>query len=350
MRILISTYTFAPEIGGLETACLTLAEGFVDRGYDVTVVTMTPAAEGEEDRYPFPVIRGPNLFQQARLVHNYDVLWVNGISLRLAGLLTSRIPKVFVHHAPLQYPHLKRLLCLMGTNIHVSRAMQEMVNLPGIIIPNSYDEDTFRLIPEVPRDLDFAYVGRLAPEKGIDDFIDALARLGSRRFTATIIGEGPEEGSLKAQVEAAGLADRVTFAGVVRGEPLAHLLNRHKVIAMPSRWEEPFGIVALEGAACGCVVVGTRSGGLVEAIGPCGPILAKNDPAALAAALARLTDDPSYLAGFRDKAAAHLQRFTRKQLIDASEQLLWDAARPPTTRRAEPTTGSAPPRVSRLGN
>ncbi len=110
----------------------------------------------------------------------------------------------------------------------------------------------------------------------------------------------------------------------MRGDALARLLNRHRVLVVPSRWEEPFGIVALEGAACGCVVVGTRSSGLVEAIGPCGPLVPKEDPQALAAALARLTDHPDDLAAFRDKAAAHLQRFTRERLIDANERLLSD--------------------------
>jgi glycogen(starch) synthase len=325
MRVLVSTYYFAPSIGGIETACLTLCDGLVRRGHDVTVVTMTPAAPSQEDRYPFRVVRRPSLCEQWRLVRSHDVLWQNGVSLRLAGLFTSLTPKVFVHHGWLEHLRIKRLVCRTGTNVYVSPAVQDVIGLPGIVIPNSYDEDIFRLLPEVPRDLDFAYVGRLVPEKGVDVFIDALARLGDRVFTATIIGAGPEEERLKAQVEAAGLAHRVTFPGIVRGDALARLLNRHRVLVVPSRWVEPFGIVALEGAACGCVVVGTRSGGLVEAIGPCGPIVPREDPEALAATLAQLADDPDYLASFRDRAGAHLQRYTRKRLIDISERVLNEA-------------------------
>jgi glycosyltransferase involved in cell wall biosynthesis len=345
MRVLVSTYDFAPQIGGTETACLTLCDGLVSRGHDVTVVTSTPAAAGTKDRYPFEVVRLPSLLEQARLVRAHDVLWQNGLCLRLPGLFTSLTPKVFVHHLPPQHLYIQRLVCRTGTNVYISRMMQATIGLPGIVIPNSYDEDIFRLLPDVPRDLDFAYVGRLVPEKGVDVFIDALARLGSRRFTATIIGAGPEEERLKAQVDASGVADRVTFPGIVRGDALARLLNRHRVLVVPSRWEEPFGIVALEGAACGCVVVGTQSGGLVEAVGPCGPLVPKEDPQALAAALARLADHPDELAAFRDKAAAHLQRFTRKRLIDASERLLGDLVSTATspsvaTRRADTTIGN----------
>jgi glycosyltransferase involved in cell wall biosynthesis len=323
MRVLVSTYWFPPSLGGLETACLILCHGLVERGHEVTVVTMTPAAPGQEDNYPFKVIRRPGLLEQMRLVREHDVLWQHCISLRMPGLFTSRTPKIFAHHVPPpKHAGLKRLLCKTGINMYVSQMMQDAIGLPGVVIPNSYDEKTFRIMPGVPRDRDFAYVGRLVREKGVDVLVDALARLKDNRFTATIIGLGPEEENLKAQVRAAGIEDRVTFAGMVRGEALAQLLNRHRVLVVPSRWEEPFGIVALEGAACGCVVVGTESGGLVEAIGRCGPIVPKDDPQALANVLNRLARDTDYRASFTAHAPTHLERFTQKELMDSTERLL----------------------------
>ena len=327
MRILVSTYYFSPSIGGIETACLTLCEGLVQRGHDVTVVTMTPAAPGAIDTYPFAVVRCPSLIEQVRLVHRHDILWQNGICLRLAGLFMSTIPKVFVHHGPSKHVALKRFICASGHNIFVSKMMQDMIGLPGTIIPNSYDEATFRLMPDVSRDIDFVYVGRLVPEKGVDIFVAALARMAANgvSFGATIVGTGPEEDKLKAQAAAAGISDRLAFAGMVRGEALARLINRHRALVVPSRWEEPFGIVALEGLACGCVVVGSRSGGLVEAIGPAGPIVAKEDPDALAVTLTRLKSDPAYSQSFLGRTQAHLQRFTCKRLLDASEKVALDA-------------------------
>ncbi len=117
MRVLVSTYDFAPQIGGTETACLTLCDGLVSRGHDVTVVTSTPAAPGTKDRYPFEVVRLPSLLEQARLVRAHDVLWQNGLCLRLPGLFTSLTPKVFVHHLPPQHLHIQRLVCRTGTNV-----------------------------------------------------------------------------------------------------------------------------------------------------------------------------------------------------------------------------------------
>ena len=59
-------------------------------------------------------------------------------------------------------------------------------------------------------------------------------------------------------------------------------MNRHRVMVVPSIWEEPFGIVALEGLACGCEVVIARSGGLPEATGPFGVTFKRGDPVDLA--------------------------------------------------------------------
>ena len=69
---------------------------------------------------------------------------------------------------------------------------------------------------------------------------------------------------------ALSLAENVSFVGPKSGDGLAEILNQHQILVVPSRWAEPFGIVAVEGIACGCVVVGSVAGGLPEAIGGCG--------------------------------------------------------------------------------
>ena len=87
------------------------------------------------------------------------------------------------------------------------------------------------------------------------------------------------------------------------------ILNRHRVLVAPSLYNEPFGIVALEGIACGCVVVGSAGGGLKEAIGPCGETFRNGDAADLARVLGRLLrhpeGDPEYLRHCGDHLASH---------------------------------------------
>src|SRR5690606_40338743 len=89
-------------------------------------------------------------------------------------------------------------------------------------------------------------------------------------FRLTIIGDGPEAPVLKALAVKYGLEHKVDFKGSLQGKELVDCLNQHKLILVPSRWEEPFGNVALEGMACGCIPVVSDGGGLAEAVGHAG--------------------------------------------------------------------------------
>jgi glycosyltransferase involved in cell wall biosynthesis len=95
---------------------------------------------------------------------------------------------------------------------------------------------------------------------------------------------------------------------------LTGILNEHRLMVVPSRWQEPFGIVALEGIACGCVVVGSEDGGLRDAIGPCGVTFPNGDAKALAQTLFRLLTDEGRLSGYRTGAEAHLSRHRKAEV------------------------------------
>jgi glycogen synthase len=335
MRILMCSYDFYPRIGGTETAGLTVATGFTERGYDVTVATMAPATAQDNAVFPFALARQPGAAALCRLYRDADIVWHNQVSLRLLWpYFAIPRPLVFVHHSPLatdtgtgpRYGFVKRLACMLGYNVFVSAAYRDAAHLDGPVVPNSYDEQTFRVLPGVARDRDVVFLGRLVPEKGADILIDAVAALAARgkHVTATIIGTGPEDQALRARAAAAQIADRVLFTGPLRGEALARMLNRHTAMAMPSRWFEGLPVAAIEGLACGCVVIGAASGGLPDAIGPCGPIVPKGDPAALADAIERVTGDAPALAGYRQHMPAHLAKFTKTALMNSCEAVIRD--------------------------
>jgi glycosyltransferase involved in cell wall biosynthesis len=335
MRILITSFEFAPSIGGIETAGETLARGLAARGHDVTVVTAQENSSADD--FPFKVVRQPGRGELLRLVRQADAVWQNHISLRfLWPLALIRKPLVIMHHLVLEtdvgsgprHGMLKRLACRLGDNAFASEALRVKADLPGPVIYNTYDAAIFRELPDVPRDRDVVFLGRLQTYKGPDILIDALAQLAQRgrRLTATIIGGGPESEPLQAQAQRLGIADRFDFTGPLRGDALARALNRHRIIAIPPRGEEAFSITALEGLACGCVAIGTQSGGLPEAIGPCGLVVPQNDPAALAQALTRLLDDPALHGNFRTATPVHLARFSNTALIDACEAMITKAA------------------------
>jgi glycosyltransferase involved in cell wall biosynthesis len=196
------------------------------------------------------------------------------------------------------------------------------------VIGNPYRATEFGLRLPAKRECDLIFVGRLVSAKGVNLLIDALAALGHQghRPTLTIIGRGPEEQVLKAQVERLGLETQVRFTGEVRGAALVELLNAHKIMVIPSLWAEPFGLVALEAIACGCVIVGSSLGGLPDAIGPCGVTYPNGDAEALRRVLAELLDDPAMLESFRAPAEDHLKRFQPTAVAQAYLEIIQGAA------------------------
>ncbi len=322
VNILLCSVPFRPSVGGIETVSAILAERFHAAGHRVTLLTQTPAAGPEAE--PFTVVRRPRALALLRWVRWADVVVHNNVSLRLAWpLLLYRKPWVVAHH--MWTPRagrgalagrLKHWVTRFATNIAVSRAMADSLVTPATVIPNPYADDVFRFVPGVARDGDVVFLGRLEPGKGAAVALEAVARLntGGKRVQLTVVGSGPEEPSLRRRAEALGVGDQVHLAGQRRGTELVALLNRHRVIAIPSLWEEPFGVVALEGVACGCVPVAARSGGLPDAVGPCGVIVPKNDGVALAAAIEALLADGSARATLLEQAPRHLAEHTRERI------------------------------------
>ncbi|HLZ70607.1 MAG TPA: glycosyltransferase [Dehalococcoidia bacterium] len=113
------------------------------------------------------------------------------------------------------------------------------------------------------------YAGRVEPLKGLDVAIDALATLEQPRPLLLIVGgDGHAAGEirrLRARGEAAGVADRLRFAGSVPQAELPAIYSLADVCVVPSFYES-FGMAALEAQACGTPVVASRVGGLPSAV------------------------------------------------------------------------------------
>src|SRR5205807_922058 len=161
------------------------------------------------------------------------------------------------------------------------------------------------------RDRDLIFVGRLVSEKGLDLLLEALARLGARgwRPQLTVIGSGAQHSAMEEMTARLDLRDQVKFAGAKSPSEIAEALNRHKILVAPSRYDEPFGVVALEGIGCGCAVIGSNGGGLPEAIGPCGITFPNGDVDALAKAIEKLLREPDERHRLAENAATHLSQF-----------------------------------------
>src|SRR6185312_15136232 len=99
-------------------------------------------------------------------------------------------------------------------------------------------------------------------------------------------------------------------------------------MVVPSVWEEGFGVVALQGVACGCVVVASHTGGLPEAVGSCGLTFPMGDSAALADRLAELLTDDEKRLQLQAGASAHLARHQPRAVAEAYLTVLEHATHP----------------------
>jgi glycogen synthase len=337
VKILFSSYAFHPSVGGIETVSAILAERFAAAGHEVELITETAGNLGERGS-SYRISRRPSLRSLLTLLRWCDVFFQNNISLRsLLPALLLRKWAIVVHQTWIQNlaghigwnGRIKRALLTGVTNVAISTAVAERLGVPSVIIPNAYRDELFRVLPEVERNKTLVFLGRLVSDKGVDLLLDALTILRSEGLTPdlTIIGLGSDEEILRARSCPSGLAQQVTFAGLRSGVALAELLNEHRIMVVPSRWAEPFGVVALEGMACGCVIVGSEQGGLREAIGNGGITFPNGDATALAQALKNLLLHPELEAGLRAAAPAHLARFQAAEVAAQYLRLLERIAR-----------------------
>jgi glycosyltransferase involved in cell wall biosynthesis len=153
------------------------------------------------------------------------------------------------------------------------------------------------------------FVGRLAPEKGLDVLIDAWPAVRAVFPSArlTLVGEGPQRGALEARVERLGLGGSITLPGAAE-DPTA-LLRAADLFILPSR-EEGMSVALLEAMALGVPLAATSIPGnrrLVQTMKH-GRLADPDDPAALArAVVAQWTEFDR---------AVHMGRAARRRVID----------------------------------
>jgi glycosyltransferase involved in cell wall biosynthesis len=192
----------------------------------------------------------------------------------------------------------------------------------AVLIPHGVDTARFRPAAAgersalrtrlgLPSDASIAvYTGRLLRGKGLEVLIDAFAAVAAAdpRARLLIVGSGAGqplsiEASLQAQVEAAGLAPRVSLVG--RVDSVQDYLRASDVFVFPSLFEA-LGLSLLEASACGLPAVASRTGGIVDVVedGASGRLVEPGSAAALAEALTGLLDDPARRSAWGTRARA----------------------------------------------
>jgi colanic acid/amylovoran biosynthesis glycosyltransferase len=154
-------------------------------------------------------------------------------------------------------------------------------------------------------------VGRLVEKKGFVDLIDACAILAKegRKFTCRIVGTGEQEVGLRTRIARLGIEDRVELLGPRPQSELVRLVQDAAVLAAPcvvgaDGNRDGLPTVLLEAMALGTPCVSTDVTGIPEVIrdGETGLMVSQRDPAALAAAVGRLLEEPDLRARLAERA------------------------------------------------
>ena len=327
MRVLLVSWEYPPVIeGGLGRHVRKLSEHLTAEGVEVHVLTRGGGRTAlEEERHgvavhrvrepEFPrdvtafvkwvramnkdmTVRGIELGRAMEFdaVHSHDWLVAEtgrGLARRFGRPWITTVHATefgrhqgWVQNHPQSYIHrvertmVRRADSVITCSQFMQRHVADVFEIPADrinVIPNGIDpndlEPTVKDLPGLRRRFARSdehlvlLVGRLVYEKGFHLALDALApvaaRLGNVRFV--VAGTGTAEAELKRQARQLGLTGHGTFLGWV-GDDMLHALYRvAELVIVPSIYE-PFGLVALEAMASGCLCVVADTGGLREVV------------------------------------------------------------------------------------
>lgn len=167
-------------------------------------------------------------------------------------------------------------------------------------------------------DVVFVYSGRITREKGVRELIAAyvgFADATSRQTKLLIVGKSwfgntadadPYVDTLKIMCEG---RDDIIFTGFVQPADMSKVLSAADVAVIPSRWEEPFGLVVLEAMAADLLIIATRSGAIPEIVSDESALLVDND-------------DETIVAGLREAMRRSLGSDVRQSKTNAARRIL----------------------------
>ncbi len=335
-NILIVTQDFPPVTGGIQTYLFELARHFVRRGHRVTVVC--PGRPDEPSPLPgarvirirvhsswlfLPLLfRLPGILRRGEYTHVLYAQWQ-------AVLSESLVPRSRRRHKALCLVHgretlrsifgpLHGVLCRLAfrrvdVGIPTSRAVLELTHRAGRpacplrLVHPAVDPELFRPADPAPLRELFGIpadapvilgLSRMVPRKNMHGMLRAFPAVLREFPEARLVlaGDGPQRPELERLAGELGISERVIFPGIIRQEPFirehgASIYSLADVFVMPClaspRDVEGFGIVYLEAGACEVPVIGSRVGGIPDAVaeGETGLLVDPARPGELADAL-----------------------------------------------------------------
>ncbi len=328
MRILVTTVTMEP-VGGVETSTLQVSKALAARGHELTLLYRDDGALGDQWRAiaetvqvgdfgwskRHPVAHSRRLWPTVAVAARVrpHVIWLNRPEHLVWGISAARAARAplvtHLHHQP-DYPGIGLLGRAVTKFIAVSAYMKQRWTQAGLrphwveVVHNGVDPADYpagglreravaRARLDLPQDAFVALAyGRAEPDKGTDVLVDAWRRLALPPERARLVvtsqpNSADSHGIYLARTRARAPAGCHWLPMTRDVVPLLHAAD---VVVLPSRVQEAFGRVVIEGMVTGRPVVASMVGGVPEILtGAWAKLLVEpGDPAALAARLGQL--------------------------------------------------------------
>lgn len=361
--------------GGAERVLVLMAQELIERGHDVTIVTLS---DKTTDFYLLPLgcsrlalgimsnstswieairsnIRRIAVLRKAINSTTPDIaisfLRITNITTILA-LLGTKYPLVVTEHNDINvfsygklWETLRRLTypyCSMVVSVSegVDRGFQQLPQSKRAVIYNPIVVKDDGRANQLPVEVDFqknwsVSMGRLTEQKGFDLLLQAFKQVSSLYpdWQLLILGRGELREQLEQMRDDLGLAERVIFTGAV-GNPFA-VLKKARLFVMASR-SEGFPMAHGEALACGLPVIATDCpSGPREMIrdGVDGILVPNGDVTALVAAMKSLMSDESKRQQLAAKAPEVTERFSLEAIATEWETLIHELVREKTNER-----------------
>ena len=166
--------------------------------------------------------------------------------------------------------------------------------------------------------LEVLFVGQVIRGKGVDLLLRALSCLRGD-WHANIVGGGNQLDECQALSVRLGIRDRVNFIGPIDHNMLDRFYTESRLLVVPSRWPEPFGMVGIEAMARGRPVVAFDNGGIADWLdhGVTGLLVPPANVSAMTSAIQSLLDDPSLAKKMGTSGVVHVKNsFSHQAYLD----------------------------------
>lgn len=282
--------------GGVEVVVADLAHGLTQLGHEVT----TFACGGSNVAGKLvPVVKKPlyqlskgfnwdyispyeflSYFELAKRVNQLDIIHnhMGFHLLALSPMIKKPILTTLHSSLPPDFPYLATAFAGQPY-VSISKAQRQLAPKLNYLATVYHGIDTTTYVDNHPNDkkVGFVFIGTLSKNKGVDIAIKTARQL---KIPLTIAGEirSSEKKFLDIAVYPFIDGKKIRLLGEISTKEKIKLLSQASAVLMPSRWQEAFGLVAIEAMACGSPVVALKNGALPEIItdGKTG-YLAKNE-------------------------------------------------------------------------